>query len=121
MIFSRFLFSSLLGFAGVLLVRAKTPQLAGPNPSPEAVALYQYLHDISGKQTRGEVGPIPTVEILKPQPRGAWVVAWSDPGNVAAKDRAAVKEAYASEAVLAWEALPWVQVRNSTVHYPVIR
>ena len=69
----------------------------------------------------GEVGPIPTVELLQSQPRWAWFVAWYDLQGVVAKDRAAVKATFGADTVLNWEELPWVKVRNPTVHYPVIK
>ena len=67
-----------------------------------------------------EVGPLPTPEILQKEPRWAWFVAW---GDVASnwKERDKVLATYNNEAVLTWEKLPWVTVRNPTIHYPVIK
>jgi mannan endo-1,4-beta-mannosidase len=67
-----------------------------------------------------EVGPLPTVEILRDQPRWAWFVVWSELSGTG-RDRAAIKNLYDSEEVLTWEELPGVKVRNPTIHYPVIK
>ena len=67
-----------------------------------------------------EVGTLPTVGQLKAQPRWAWFTAWGDlGGNRAAWP--AIKATYESAAVLTWDELPWVKVRNPTIHYPVIK
>lgn len=67
-----------------------------------------------------EVGPLPTVEILKKQPRWAWFTAWGDLGG-ARQDRAVILATYTSEEVLTWDELPWVKVKSPTIHYPVIK
>ncbi len=69
----------------------------------------------------GECWPLPTAELLKTQPRWAWFVAWYDLQGLPWKERGPVKALYGSESVLTWEKLPWVKVKNPTVHYPVIR
>lgn len=69
----------------------------------------------------GEVGPIPTAEILEKQPRWAWFTAWYDPGNLSGKDRAPAAATYASERVLNWNELPWVHIKTPVVHHPVIK
>ena len=67
-----------------------------------------------------EVGPLPTVEILKKQPLWAWFTVWADLSS-AWKDRPAIVALYGSEEVLTWDELPWVKVKNPTIHYPVIK
>jgi mannan endo-1,4-beta-mannosidase len=69
----------------------------------------------------GEVGPIPTVETLKSQPRWAWFVAWHDLLGAPRESHAAIKATFDSPETMNWAELPWVKVRNPTVHYPVIR
>ena len=67
-----------------------------------------------------EVGPMPTVDILKKQSRWAWFTVWGDLSG-SWKDRAAVVAIYTSEEVLTWDELPWVKIKNPTIHYPVIK
>lgn len=70
----------------------------------------------------GETGPIPTVELLKSQPRWSWFVAWYDLGGVPGRDRGAIRTTFGSEAVVNWQELPWVTLKGKpVVHYPVIR
>lgn len=67
----------------------------------------------------GETGPIPSVEVLRKQPRWAWFVAWYD--VVGGRDRAAIKATYDSSEVLNWEELPGTKPKHPTVHYPVLK
>jgi mannan endo-1,4-beta-mannosidase len=67
-----------------------------------------------------EVGPLPTVEILKKQPGWAWFTVWGDMAG-ARQDRAAIVAMLGSEEVLTWDELPWVKIKNPVIHYPVIK
>jgi mannan endo-1,4-beta-mannosidase len=67
-----------------------------------------------------EVGPVPSVKVLRRQPKWAWFVVWGDLSGEG-KEFPALKKIYDSEEVLNWEELPWVTVRNPTIHYPVIK
>lgn len=67
-----------------------------------------------------EVGPLPTVEVLKKQPRWAWFTVWGDTGG-GRSDHAAVQALLNSETVMTWEKLPWVKIKQPTIHYPVIK
>ncbi len=67
-----------------------------------------------------EVGAPPTVEILAKEPRWAWFTAWGDLGGMR-NQRAAIQTLLGSETVLTWEKLPWVKVKNPTIHYPLIK
>ncbi len=67
-----------------------------------------------------EVGPLPTLEILKKQPRWAWFTVWGDLGGVRT-DRATLTALLGSESVMTWEKLPWVKIKKPTIHYPVIK
>jgi mannan endo-1,4-beta-mannosidase len=67
-----------------------------------------------------EVGPLPTVEVLKKQPRWGWFTAWGDIAG-GHQDRAAVLALLASDEVMTWDELPWVKIKNPTIHYPVIK
>ncbi len=68
----------------------------------------------------GEVGPLPTVEILQRQPRWAWFVVWGDL-SASRKDHAPMLAMLENDAVLTWEKLPWVKITKPTVHYPVLK
>ncbi|KPK65573.1 MAG: glycosyl hydrolase family 26 [Planctomycetes bacterium SM23_32] len=67
----------------------------------------------------GEVGALPTVEILRKQPRWAWFMAW---GDVAGRwhERDAIRELYGSPEVLTHGDLPWVDMDEPRTHYPVL-
>ena len=67
-----------------------------------------------------EVGPLPTVEVLQKQPRWAWFTVWGDLGGNW-KEFGRIVAFYNSSEVLTWDKLPWVKVRNPTIHYPVIK
>jgi mannan endo-1,4-beta-mannosidase len=67
-----------------------------------------------------EVGQLPTLEILKKQPRWAWFTVWGEIGG-SRNDRAAVKALLGDDSVMTWEKLPWVKVKKPTIHYPVIK
>jgi mannan endo-1,4-beta-mannosidase len=68
----------------------------------------------------GEVGALPTIEILREYPRWAWFMAW---GDVAHRwhDRAAIKGLYDSPEVLTLGDLPWVDMDEPRTHYPVLK
>ena len=67
-----------------------------------------------------EVGPLPTPELLKQQPRWAWFTVWGDTVG-GRNDRAVANALLGSDQVMTWEKLPWVKVKNPTVHFPVIK
>lgn len=68
----------------------------------------------------GEVGRLPTTEILRQQPRWAWFMTWGEPvGNF--QDRSAVEATYRSEEALTLDELPWVTVKKPKLHYPVMK
>lgn len=68
----------------------------------------------------GEVGPVPTVETLRAQPRWTWFMCWNEPVRDG-KDRDAVRAAFSAPEVLTWEELPWVKTTQPTVHAPVLK
>jgi mannan endo-1,4-beta-mannosidase len=68
----------------------------------------------------GEVGAVPTPEILKQQPRWTWFMAWGEPGG-GWTGRDAFRAVYNSSEALTLDELPWVKVKNPTVHYPVLK
>jgi mannan endo-1,4-beta-mannosidase len=68
----------------------------------------------------GETGRMPTVQILRDQPRWTWFMNWGDPGGWR-RDQEAVTAIFESEEVLTLEKLPWVKWRQPTSHWPVLR
>lgn len=66
----------------------------------------------------GEVGPLPPVELLQKQPRWAWFVAWEVPNG---RDSRTLATLYHRNEVLTHDELPWVRVKQPTVHEPIFR
>jgi len=62
----------------------------------------------------GEVGTLPSPEILKAQPKWTWFMNWGDPGGKSF-------ETYKDPQVITLESLPWVKIKNPTLHYPIIK
>ena len=83
---------------------------------------YETLSALAGGKPMGlsEVGPVPSAETLKSQPRWAWFVVWSDLGQVHT-EREVVRATYSSEQTLTWDELPWVKTKEPKTHYPVLR
>jgi len=68
----------------------------------------------------GEVGKYPTADLLKKQPRWAWMMCWGGPESFN-NDMKNVKELYNSPNVITLNELPWVTVKEPRVHYPVMK
>jgi mannan endo-1,4-beta-mannosidase len=68
----------------------------------------------------GEVGTPPSLEILKSQPRWAWLMLWGEP-NPFIPQLALLREIYQSDQTLTLEKLPWVRVKHPKIHYPIIK
>lgn len=68
----------------------------------------------------GEVGPIPDLDKLKKQPRWAWFMAWGEPAGFG-RDLSTVVQVYGSEQALTLDELPWVELKNPKIHYPILR
>ncbi|UCH61980.1 MAG: glycosyl hydrolase family 26 [Fidelibacterota bacterium] len=83
---------------------------------------YDQLLALAGKKpiALGEVGRIPTLEILKSQPRWTWFMSWGDPGNMWG-DFKAVLETFGSKEALTLEELPWVELEQVKMHYPILK
>ena len=64
-----------------------------------------------------KVGPLPTPELLKQPPRWAWCTVWGDTVG-GRNDRTVSNALLGSDQVATWEELPWVKVKNPTVHFP---
>jgi mannan endo-1,4-beta-mannosidase len=68
----------------------------------------------------GEVGAAPSPEILRKQPRWAWFMSWGDAAG-GWRDGGALRALYDEEITLTLEELPWVQLRQPKLHYPVLK
>jgi len=68
----------------------------------------------------GEVGNIPTVKLLRRQPRWAWFMYWHDPSKLESEGRA-VRAIYQSEETITHDQLPWVKIKKPKTHYPVLK
>ena len=81
----------------------QTLELAGDNP----IAL-------------GEVGMPPSFELLQDQPRWTWFMKWGKPGN---RSRSATDEGelFRSDPVIVHGELPWVSIKEATLHHPVMK
>lgn len=70
----------------------------------------------------GEVGALPTPEILSSQPRWTWFMAWGDAGGFMGYEGFRLfRTLYQSDVVLTLDKLPWVTVKEPKIHYPILR
>ena len=68
----------------------------------------------------GEVGNIPTPEILHGQPRWSWFMYWGDP-SVLWCERADMLSTYQDRATLTLKDLPWVKMDHPRIHHPILK
>jgi mannan endo-1,4-beta-mannosidase len=68
----------------------------------------------------GEVGAVPSAKILKEQPRWTWFMVWGEPGG-GFRQGGGFREVYNSDEALTLDELPWVAVKNPTIHFPVLK
>jgi mannan endo-1,4-beta-mannosidase len=68
----------------------------------------------------GEVGNIPTLKVLRKQPRWAWFMFWHDPSTLH-KDSKLVREIYQGDETISFDQLPWVKAKKPRIHHPILR
>jgi mannan endo-1,4-beta-mannosidase len=68
----------------------------------------------------GEVGKVPSIDILQSQPRWVWFMSWGEPFN-GMSGFPEVRDLYESDEALTHEELPWVKVVHPRIHYPVLK
>lgn len=68
----------------------------------------------------GEVGSVPTPEILTAQPRWTWFMVWGDVRG-SFQDFQNFQIIYESDQTLTYEELPWVQKNQFKIHYPILK
>jgi len=68
----------------------------------------------------GEVGNIPTLKLLRKQPRWTWFMYWHDPSTLQ-KDNKVVREIYRGNETISLDRLPWVKTKNPKIHHPILK
>ena len=70
----------------------------------------------------GEVGGLPSPEILQAQPKWAWFMSWRDPDNFFWNDGDSLKALFDVSRAITLEELPWVDLpRAVKLHTPVLK
>jgi mannan endo-1,4-beta-mannosidase len=74
----------------------------------------------------GECGQVPTPQILDQQPRWTWFMLWGEPGRGGGgggdrRQPNPFREVYGCAQALTHDELPWVTVKQPTIHYPVLK
>lgn len=68
----------------------------------------------------GEVGRVPTPEILRSQPRWAWFMRWGDSSGPGPEAQSSLAT-YECDETLTLEELPWVKLTKPRIHYPILK
>jgi len=68
----------------------------------------------------GEVGALPSLDVLNDQPRWVWFMLWGDAFG-GFSGRKALDDIYENDEALTLDELPWVNVKQPTVHYPILK
>jgi len=85
---------------------------------------YDQLLAVAGDKpiALGEVGAVPGPDVLKNQPRWAWFMAWGEPGGFARPGQPnPFRAVYESDQALTLDELPWVDVKQPKIHFPVLK
>ncbi len=82
---------------------------------------YDTILELAGDKpvALGEVGQIPSTDIIRSQPRWCWFMRWAMPDDSASDKN--LLEVYRSETTIKLKNLPWVKTINPRVHYPAIK
>lgn len=80
---------------------------------------YDQMKALAGEKpiALGEVGIIPSLEVLEKQKDWVWFMKWGEPDS----DRDTLKTIYESDQVLSLRDLPWVDMDNPEIHYPILK
>jgi mannan endo-1,4-beta-mannosidase len=68
----------------------------------------------------GEVGAMPSLDILRKQPHWTWFMSWGDPSG-AWRQFKEFREIYGAAETLTLEELPGVKITNPKIHYPILK
>ena len=84
---------------------------------------YEQLLALAGDKpiALGEVGQVPSVEILRSQPRWTWFMLWCEPGGLDAEGFKNFRAIYESDEAITHDELPWVKVTQPKIHYPILK
>ncbi|UCH14790.1 MAG: hypothetical protein JSV22_02215 [Bacteroidales bacterium] len=87
-----------------------------------AIEDYEQLLELAGDKpvALGEVGPIPTPEIIQSQPKWTWFMCWGTPSGRWGQYEE-FKAIYESDNTLTFDELPWVTVKNPRIHHPLLK
>ena len=82
---------------------------------------YHQLLKLAGDKpiALGEVGALPDLKKIRDQPRWTWFMQWGDPPGGAALR--SMRNVYQSDDALTLSELPWVKVKEPTVHFPILK
>jgi mannan endo-1,4-beta-mannosidase len=69
----------------------------------------------------GEVGRVPSPEILQKQPLWAWYMVWDDTSTYRAEELTALRATYHAKQTLSLDGLPWAKPFTGKLHYPILR
>ncbi len=83
---------------------------------------YDQMLELAGNKPMalGEVGQIPSLQIIEEQPRWSWFMQWGDPGGRGDGFRSS-HEVYNSTEAITYEELPWVDLKDPNIHYPILK
>jgi mannan endo-1,4-beta-mannosidase len=84
---------------------------------------YEQLLSVAGDKliALGEVGSVPSPEVLRSQPRWTWFMRWGDSNGSGPEAARAFQTTYDSPEALTLEELPWVKLGQPTMHYPILK
>jgi mannan endo-1,4-beta-mannosidase len=69
----------------------------------------------------GEVGQVPSLEVIREQPRWVWFMVWGDGGGRSSQGSNPFFDVYKSDEAISLDELPWVTVKEPKVHYPILK
>ena len=83
---------------------------------------YDQMLELAGDKpiALGEVGNLPDLEKIKSQPRWTWFMTWGEPGGFG-RGFKTLLDVYNSEEALTFDELPWVEIKEPTIHYPILK
>ena len=63
---------------------------------------------------------MPSLEILREQPRWTWFMTWGDPSS-AWRQFSVFQEIYRADETLTLDELPWTKITQPEIHHPILR
>lgn len=83
---------------------------------------YDQILELAGDRpiALGEVGQLPDLAKIKEQPRWTWFMQWGDPGGWGSGFQSFM-EVYKSQEAITHKELPWVDLEDPKMHYPILK